>query len=113
MISEIQTLLDKYLAWLREKTIIRQIDEWVEITTPFLDRHNDHLQIYVQRRNSGFVLSDDGYIIQDLIASSCSLESPKRQSLLNNTLNGYGIKLVENRLETHATAENFSLKKHN
>lgn len=32
MISEIQTLLDEYVAWLKQKTSLRQIDEWVEIT---------------------------------------------------------------------------------
>lgn len=44
MLSEIKELLDNYSLWLRDKTTLRQIDEnWVEITTPFLDRHNDYI----------------------------------------------------------------------
>jgi hypothetical protein len=49
MITEMQGLIDKYLAWLKDKTSLRQIDDWVEITTPYLDRHNDYLQIYAKQ----------------------------------------------------------------
>ena len=38
MIGEVQSLLDQYWIWLREQTSLRQIEEWVEITTPYLDR---------------------------------------------------------------------------
>jgi len=69
MIDEIQTLLNQYLAWLKDKTALRQVKEWIEITTPYLDRHNDYLQIYVKRENSGFFLTDDGYTIEDLKCS--------------------------------------------
>lgn len=58
MINEIQSLLDEYTRWLKEKTQVRQVDEWVEITTPYLDRHNDYLQIYARRRNGNYVLTD-------------------------------------------------------
>jgi hypothetical protein len=50
MIDDIQGLIDKYLEWLKDKTQLRQVtDEWVEITTPYLDRHNDYVQIYIKR----------------------------------------------------------------
>lgn len=56
MINEIQNLLDQYLAQLMDKTALRQVKDWIEITTPYLDRHNDYLQIYVKRENSGYIL---------------------------------------------------------
>ncbi|MEA2034873.1 MAG: hypothetical protein U9N40_05230 [Euryarchaeota archaeon] len=56
MINEIQSLLDEYTCWLKEKIQVRQVDGWVEITTPYLDRHNDYLQIYAQHRNRPFYL---------------------------------------------------------
>ena len=37
-------LLNQYWKWLKEKTTLRQINDWYEITTPYLDRHNDYLQ---------------------------------------------------------------------
>lgn len=113
MIQDIQKLLDDYGAWLRDKTSLRQIDNWVEITTPYLDRHNDYVQIYAKRVNGAFVLTDDGYTIDDLEQSGCKLNSPKRQELLKMTLNGFGVQLHGNALEVHSTPDNFPLRKHN
>ncbi len=113
MINEIGVLLDAHWKWLKDKTVVRDVgDQWVEITTPYLDRHNDMLQLYAKRSNNGFVLTDDGYIIGDLLHSGCKLETTKRQALLTMTLNGFGVKNVQGSLEVHATAENFGIKKH-
>jgi len=113
MIQEIHNLLDAYRLWLKDKTILRQLDDWVEITTPYLDRHNDYIQIYAKKENSGYLLTDDGYTIDDLEQSGCKLESPKRQSLLTMTLNGFGIQFQDKSLQVHASPDNFSLRKHN
>lgn len=113
MIQEIQELLDDYLAWLKNKTLFRQIDQWVEITTPYLDRHNDYIQIYARKHPGGYILSDDGYTIADLEQSGCKLNSSKRQELLKMSLNGFGVKLNDQRLEVHASGDNFPLRKHN
>ena len=113
MINEIQDLVNKYIHLLKDKTILRQIDGWVEITTPYLDRHNDYLQIYVKRDNDGFVLTDDGYIISDLRLSGCNLEGGTRKNLLQQTLNGFGISMKEGALFVHTTVDNFALKMHN
>jgi len=113
MIEEIQKLIDDYVAWLRDKTTLREVNDWVEITTPYLDRHNDFLQIYAKRQNSGYLLTDDGYIIEDLVQSGCKLESEKRQALLKMTLNGFGVKRQDDALQVHASPDNFALRKHN
>jgi hypothetical protein len=113
MIQDIQKLLDDYLAWLKDKTQLRQVQQWVEITTPYLDRHNDYIQIYARPSNGGYTLTDDGYTIGDLEQTGCKLDSPKRQDLLRMTLNGFGVQQVEQRLEVHASRENFALRKHN
>lgn len=113
MINEIQDLLDNYLKWLKDKTRLRQVDDWVEITTPYLDRHNDCLQIYARKEDNGYVLNDDGYVIDDLETSGCKLDSPKRQELLQTVLNGYGVQLVDGTLQVRATSDSFALRKHN
>ena len=104
MINEIQELLDNYVKWLREKTRLRQVDDWVEITTPYLDRHNDYLQIYTRKEDGGYVLMDDGYVIDDLETSGCKLDSPKRQELLQTVLNGYGVQLIDGTLQVRLPA---------
>ncbi|OYV12186.1 MAG: hypothetical protein CG440_1691, partial [Methanosaeta sp. NSM2] len=55
--DEIISLMDQYIEWLRGKTSLRQVDDWIEITTPYLDRHNDYLQIYARRNNGSYVLT--------------------------------------------------------
>lgn len=113
MKSDVEQMVDRYVSWLRDKTVLRDVDgEWVEITTPFLDRHNDALQIYTRRRGDKFVLTDDGYTIEDLQQSGCKLDSPKRQAMLKSTLAGFGVRNADNRLEVDASADNFGLRKH-
>ena len=112
-VQEIEKLLGGYREWLRDKTTLRELTgEWVEITTPYIDRHNDALQIYARAENGGYVLTDDSYIIHDLEASGCGLHTEKRQDLLSMTLRGFGVKLRNEALEVHATADNFALRKH-
>jgi len=113
MMAEMQTLIDKYVAWLKDKTSLRHLEDWIEITTPYLDRHNDYLQIYARRLNGGYLLTDDGYVLEDLQQSGCKIESPKRQALLKATLGGFGVRLNQNAMEVQASSENFPLRKHN
>lgn len=113
MIEDMQTLLEQYWAWLRDKTCLREAGDWVEITTPYLDRHNDCLQIYARRVEEGFEITDDGYILDDLEQSGCKIDSPKRQALFMTMLNGFGVLHDEGALKVKASADNFALRKHN
>lgn len=113
MIHDVERLLNRYQSWLRDKTSLRQVDDWVEITTPYLDRHNDYVQIYAVRENGGYLLTDDGYTIRDLELSGCRIESPKRQEILRAILNGFGVSLRDKALEVHTTPADFALRKHN
>lgn len=114
MSATVRELIDSYTGWLRDRTTLRELNsQWTEITTPFLDRHNDFLQIYVRREGGGqFILTDDGYILQDLELSGCALDSPKRQELLRMALRGFGIDLADHALMVRATENNFPQKKH-
>lgn len=113
MLEEIKGLVEKYRIWLIDNTNLRELDGSVEITTPFLDRHNDFIQIYAKRHGDDFLLTDDGYTINDLAISGCLLDSPKREELLKMTLAGFGIKIEDECLIVNANKNNFSLKKHN
>jgi hypothetical protein len=113
-LQDIERLLNDYRAWLKDKTTLRQVNgSWVEITTPYLDRHNDALQIYARTENGGYILTDDSYTIHDLEASGCNLNTEKRQDLLKMTLNGFGVRVNNEALEVHASPDNFPARKHN
>ena len=45
-------LIRSYYDWLKAKTAWREINDWVEITTPYLDRHNDYIQIYLRQQGN-------------------------------------------------------------
>ena len=115
MKREIQRLLDDYWKWLKDETDLQIIDEWIQVHTPFLDRHNDLLTIYIMAHNGRFLLTDDGYIVDDLEQSGCRINSPKRRMLFETTLRGFGVGTNEQTeaLEVWASKEDFALKKHN
>jgi|SRR5882672_2338167 len=113
MIDDVRNLMDQYMAWLKQKTMLREINGSVEVTTPYLDRHNDYIQFYVKQNQNGYVLTDDGYIITDLKHSGCKLDTDKRQELLKMTLNGFGVQMEHDALTVHANPDNFNLRKHN
>lgn len=113
MIKDCQDLVDAYIEWLRQRISVEDIKGVCEITTPFLDRHNDHLQIYVKKSDGGFTLTDDGHTITDLKLSGCEFTTEKRRQILHSILNGFGVRLVEDELVVEARPDNFPQKKHN
>jgi len=113
MMQDVQALVERYSVWLKDRTSLRDGGDFVEITTPYLDRHNDYLQIYVKREQDGFVLTDDGYVLDDLEMSGCRIDSPKRQEMFTTTLKGFGVQANGKALEVKVSAGNFPLRKHN
>src|SRR6218665_2624953 len=81
-------LISRYYDWLKAKTNWREINDWVEITTPYLDRHNDCIQIYLKRQDGEWVLTDDGYTLADLAQSGGEIDTPRRKALLATAVNG-------------------------
>lgn len=85
-------LIEDYADWLKRSTTAEDaIDGWGTITTPFLDRHNDHLQIHVRREGTRLEMTDDGYTLAELEMSGCPVDSPRRRALLSETLRGLGV----------------------
>ncbi len=111
MITE--NLVDQYYSWLKSKTTWREINGWTEITTPYLDRHNDYIQIYLRQVGNELELTDDGETLTDLVQSGCELDTPRRKSLLHTTLNGFGMHLSEGAITVKAKQESFAMRKHN
>jgi len=105
-------LVKSYVDWLNAKFIVQDVNGVCEITTPFLDRHNDRLQIYVQPKGHGLRLSDDGYILGDLEMCGGPIESRQRKQALQVVLNGFGVQEANGELFIESTASQFAQKKH-
>jgi hypothetical protein len=104
--------IDIYLSWLREKTTFANVDDYIEITTPFLDSHNDHIQIYVKQDGERIFISDDGYTLSNLAMAGCDLSSQKRRQILQTILNGFGVKKIGSELTVEANRNDYPQKKH-
>ncbi len=110
--QEYQKLIDAYVSWLRQGLSVEEVGEACELTTPFLDRHNDHLQVYATRRNGTIILSDDGYILSDLRTSGLEVDTPKRKMVLDSVLKGMGVRAENNHLLVEASASNLAQRLH-
>lgn len=112
--GELHSLLENYWSWLRDETELRPVEgsEYVEITAPLLDHHNDYLQIYARASGHGWELTDDGYTLRDLRASGCDFTTDKRSQLLNVTLQRLGVRREGEALVVHAGADDFAEQKH-
>src|SRR4051794_13174908 len=111
--AEATTLVDGYLRWLRENLRADEVAGGVVITTPFLDRHSDEIEIFLQKENGAFRISDDGYTVSDLRSGGIDLTKGSRREQLVRILNGHGVQLDGDVLWVKATASEFPQKKHN
>lgn len=111
---DIQQMINDYANWLKSEIKIANFGEFFELTTPYLDRFNDYLQIYVKQEKDGTItLTDDGYIISNLLSSGMSLKSgSKRRNMLDRIVTNYSLQIDGERISTSATANNFPQKKH-
>lgn len=109
-------VMDEYLSWIKDNTVLKTLasGEGCEIYSPFLDRHNDHLAIYILKTtDNNFKLTDDGYIINDLEMSGMEFSSDTRKKFLSQALNAHGINKSENgELYVNATWTEIAKKKH-
>lgn len=107
-----EALVESYVGWLRAGMRAARVEGGCELTLPFLDRHNDHLQIYADQKDGRILLTDDGYVISDLRASGVEIDTDKRQDILTTTLHGFGVHLREGELVVEASPQNVGARIH-
>jgi hypothetical protein len=112
----INTYVDGYYDWLREKTVIQkgETTDWFLINTPFLGAFNDTIEIYAQNKVNKIILSDNGETITNLELQGLHIQGSKRRRyILDTILLNYGVKFSNDELIIEADFENFSQSKHN
>jgi uncharacterized protein YacL (UPF0231 family) len=111
---DIQKMINDYSAWLKAEITAASFGEYTELTTPYLDRFNDYLQVYVKQNGNGTIeMTDDGYIIGSLISSGMTFKKgSNRQKMLNRIAVNYGITVVGEEITVTANEYNFPQKKH-
>ena len=111
---DIRKMISDYADWLKTEITVREYGEYYELTTPYLDRFNDYLQIYVKQDESGKItMTDDGYIIGNLRSSGISLRTgSNRKLMLDRIISNFSLHLDNNAITTVASPKNFPQKKH-
>jgi len=112
--EDVKKLMDDYWQWMRDRTVLKEVKSGLcEISTPFLDRHNDGFQIYAKKDGGEIILSDDGYTIRDLKYSGWSINTPKKKELIERILNINGVEREKDRdeLSVRTSAADFPSRK--
>ncbi len=107
-------IVDNYVKWIKDNSFVRDArnGSYCAITTPFTDRHNDHVEIYIKESNGIFYITDDGDTLGDLVMSGTDINTPKRQAVFTSTVNGLGVQTDMESLFVEADASNLPQKKH-
>ncbi|MDR2971076.1 MAG: DUF1828 domain-containing protein [Bacteroidales bacterium] len=111
---DIQKMISDYTAWLRKEITTAAFGEYAELTTPYMDRFNDYLQIYVKQDANGIItLTDDGYIVGNLISSGMKFnKGSSRRKALDKIAMNFNVSIVDEAITTTASVHNFPQKKH-
>ena len=112
--SDIQKMVDDYWKWMRDRTVLMDADnDWVEINPPFMDRHNDGLQLYVKKIGEKYRITDDSYALSDLTASGVNIKTSKRAEVIGEILRSYGISENEGQLSVDTAKSEYPCKMNN
>ncbi|WCR55945.1 DUF1828 domain-containing protein [Rickettsia asembonensis] len=85
-----EILQDLSILFKNAKSVEEVCKNIVCITTPYLDRHNDYIQIYCTKDANDYVLTDDCWTLDNLEQSVLILDTA-RNEVLKAKLNKCGI----------------------
>lgn len=106
-------LIDSYIQFLKDNITLKQVGEYTAITTPFMDRHNDCIELYVkENKKDEIYITDDGYTIDDLADSGFRFNTVKRKKILEDILKSYHLQIKNNELFTITSPQRFACSKH-
>lgn len=81
-------VVEGFFSLFQGEITVAELARCSEISTPFLDRHNDHIPIYVFHDGDWVTLSDGGETVADLESSGLRLI----RSRLEKIVRGFGVK---------------------
>lgn len=116
MIESFQSLQNRYWDWVRGQTLIQDLGGIYEITTPYLDRFNDCVQIYARMLEADKILiTDGGETLEDLAPLGHSLSSDKWSHTFREILNGFNVSMdtKDRSLYAECSIEDFPVTVHN
>ncbi len=109
---DIRSKIDEYIDFLKKSITYRQLEVGYEITTPFLNPSNDHLQIYVQELYDNEIILSDGGDTLSYLSETATLY-PERKNIIKNMAKSYGVSLsTYDELTIKTSPKDFAQKEH-
>lgn len=105
-----------YLNWLKENIEQFKVnDSTFRLTMPFLDRNNDHIEIYIIKKDeNSYCITDDGATLNELQFSGFEVgKSDRRKGILDSVTSAHGVTVQNgNELTINCTINDLAMKKH-
>ena len=102
MSATVTDFITIYTDWIKQNSAQKIVNGYTEVTTPFLDQHNDMIQFYVQRDGDEFLFTDDGYTLGDLEMNGLTLTS-KRKEMVESVAQMLNVEIKDNAITTRTT----------
>lgn len=91
---DVKSLSDTYFNWIKKKIKFTDHETFVEVQTPYVDMFHDYISLVVEKTQNGYIISDDGYALDELDSLGIDLNrSKKRKEYFNQTLQNFGVSL--------------------
>ena len=90
---EIQDLIDEYINFIKKGISYRKLETGYEITTPFLNDCNDHIQIYVQDIEKEQIIFSDGGDTLSYLSEIGVSYTGNRKNIIQAALRSYGVEI--------------------
>lgn len=100
----IDRLKKEYMEWAQKQIKLDQYDDFIEITTPYVDMNHDFISLFLSKQGDHYRLTDDGYIMDELSTLGIDIEkSEKRNHFFRRTLNIFGVSYNSSTFELYVT----------
>lgn len=113
--KQLNSLFDQ---WNKKHLSFKRQEDFIEITTPFVDMHHDLIQLFFtdKKINEPYILTDDGYIINELKLLGVDVtNTKKRKEFFEITLRSFGVEYNRKSDELYVTfdaLEEYPRKQH-
>lgn len=106
-------IITGYYDWLKSNLEIKEIGDYFEEVTPFLDNRNDSISIYQKYLSNDCIqISDGGFIMDEFEILSIDVSKGKRKEVFDYLLSSYHIELKDGELITTTSVSNYYTYKH-
>ena len=96
--------ITQYTNWIKSNSAQRFVNGFYEISTPFLDSHNDVIQFYVQRTGNEFFFTDDGYTLSDIQMNGLNLSTQKLKTMIDNLAISLNVEIKDGSITAKASS---------